>query len=178
MLFAPDSVALILSGAKTQTRRPVTNRDMLQTVAAAGEYAPWWSPSFTGPIDEPIEAVKVSPEPDLRKPSRLKWLVGRTYAVCPGRGKPAVCRIRITEIRCQRVADISADDARAEGLRGIDARSEYGWSVMYGERALGSFGNLAEGGALQAAYLALWRSLYPKSDCTELCWALTFKVVP
>src|SRR5690606_26680202 len=48
-------------------------------------------------------------------PGRVKWVVGRTYAVQPGRGKPAVARIRITDIRQERLQDISWNDLEAEG---------------------------------------------------------------
>jgi len=51
---------------------------------------------------------------------RLKWQVGRDYAVSPGRGMPAdnwdALRIRITEIRREKLQDISAEDAIAEGI--------------------------------------------------------------
>ena len=51
--------------------------------------------------------------------TRVQWEIGRTYAVQPGRGKPAVARIRITNIRQERLCDITAADARAEGFSGI-----------------------------------------------------------
>jgi len=44
--------------------------------------------------------------------------VGQEYAVCPGRGKPAVARIRMTDIRRETFRDITEDDAIAEGLAG------------------------------------------------------------
>jgi len=140
MIFLPDSVALILSGAKTQTRRPTKEGDSI----------------YRGRIG---------------RGGRLLWEVGRTYAVCPGRGKRAVCRIRITEIRCRRVCDISDKDVPAEGLRWDFKRGRwvYGKTVLE-NRAWYPNQNIA-------AYLWLWRSMYPKSDCEELCWALTFELV-
>lgn len=40
-----------------------------------------------------------------------------TYAVCPGRGKPAAGRILITDVREERAGDITFAGARAEGFR-------------------------------------------------------------
>lgn len=45
---------------------------------------------------------------------RKIYEVGKTYAVCPGRGKSALGRIRITSIRQERVQDITPADAWAE----------------------------------------------------------------
>lgn len=47
-----------------------------------------------------------------------KYEVGKDYAVCPGRGKRQVCRIRITSVTMQHLGDISEADARAEGFDG------------------------------------------------------------
>jgi hypothetical protein len=51
---------------------------------------------------------------------RLKWKVGETYAVQPGRGKASVGRIRITGIRLEPVTAISETDASAEGFASRD----------------------------------------------------------
>jgi len=47
---------------------------------------------------------------------RTRWEVGKTYAVQPARGQPAIGRIRITGIREQDVREISDADVRAEGF--------------------------------------------------------------
>lgn len=161
MQFTPDSVALILSGAKTQTRRPVKEREYCSCEGRDGI----WGPEDR-PMDAPIERVCVGYVAD-----RDKWLLGRTYAVCPGRGKRSVARIRITGIRCERVNQISEEDARAEGIRRENDSPVGPW--VYGDKQLGCMAVPAT-----TAYLTLWRSLYPKSDCTELAWVLTFEVVP
>lgn len=44
------------------------------------------------------------------------WVVGRTYAVQPGRGKSAVARIRILSITRRDVRDYTAEDATREGF--------------------------------------------------------------
>lgn len=48
--------------------------------------------------------------------SRVVYQVGKTYAAQPGRGKPAVARIRIESIARQDVREISAPSARREGF--------------------------------------------------------------
>ncbi len=114
---------------------------------------------------------------------RAKWRVGHTYAVNPPppKGSKArmgrqVGRILLKEIRCERVCDISDKDVPAEGLRWNFERGRW----MYGDTVLekrcpGIY--LEYPASNVAAYLFLWRSLYKKSDCTELCWALTFERV-
>lgn len=44
------------------------------------------------------------------------YQVGKTYAVQPGRGKVAIGRIRITDIKREDVRDISDEDVKAEGF--------------------------------------------------------------
>jgi len=64
VIFSPDLCELILSGAKTVTRRP----------------------------------VKVDSYDTLQFPLPCRYVVGRTYAVQPGRGKKAVGRIRVVSV--------------------------------------------------------------------------------
>lgn len=49
---------------------------------------------------------------------RTKWVVGRIYAVCPGRGKAATEHIRLLAIRVESIDDIKEQDAWAEGCSG------------------------------------------------------------
>lgn len=42
--------------------------------------------------------------------------VGKIVAVCPGRGKTHICKIRITGVRTELLRDISPDDCWAEGV--------------------------------------------------------------
>lgn len=47
---------------------------------------------------------------------RCAYVVGREYAIQPGRGKVAIGRLLITEVREALLGDISYGDARAEGF--------------------------------------------------------------
>ena len=152
-IFMPDNITAIIEGRKWKTRRihkpgevGITSRGNV----VVGRHGKLWS-------DDVIDSV-------LTQPNRLKWQVGRTYAVSPGRGKPGVwwepgglvkgywydvagpilkpsqwtsygkgvkpeditldtlkangyqpLRIRITQIRRERVQEISEADAIAEG---------------------------------------------------------------
>jgi hypothetical protein len=151
MIFSPESIDLINRGVKTQTRRPVKGTespcitDDGKTVGVVTVMGPQ-----THPMDDP--------------PMRAKWRLGNTYAVCPGRGKRQVARIRLTSIRCERVGSISNDDARAEGITG-----ECG-VYHYGTRRIDELRGAAH------AYWLLWQSLYPKSHPDDLVWALGFEL--
>lgn len=57
---------------------------------------------------------------------------GRTYAVCPGRGKPAVGRVRVTAVRREALGAITEDDARREGFESRAAFLDY-WRAMHGD---------------------------------------------
>jgi hypothetical protein len=47
---------------------------------------------------------------------RVKWSVGSTYAVQPGRGQKQIARIRLTRITCQKLFRITNAEAQAEGF--------------------------------------------------------------
>lgn len=84
MLFTPSNAKLVMTGAKTQTRREK-------------------HPGDTAIMkDGKIVAVE--------RNKRLLWEIGRSYAVQPGRGKPGIGRVWLTEIRGQNLWDISDKD--------------------------------------------------------------------
>lgn len=45
-----------------------------------------------------------------------KLKAGRDYAVCPGRGKHAIGRVRITNVRLEPLGLVRTDEARREGF--------------------------------------------------------------
>jgi len=67
---------------------------------------------------------------------RLKWAVGNTYAIQPGRGKKAMGRIRIMAIRRERLQEISCggymyrSDIQQEGCPFINDPNQMGWDEL------------------------------------------------
>ncbi|HRQ41846.1 MAG TPA: ASCH domain-containing protein [Chloroflexota bacterium] len=82
---------LILNDKKTETRRQINPGEKL--------------------LDNP-KRVEVN--------GRVKWQVGRSYAIQPGRSQKAVGRIRITDIKMQPPGQMQTEDARAEGFPSLD----------------------------------------------------------
>jgi hypothetical protein len=77
-----------------------------------------------------------------------RYVVGREYAVQPGRGQRAIARVLVTEVRTVSVGAICRLDAVAEGF------------------------------ADDEAFLAYWRGLYGEAvDTRELVYAITFRLV-
>jgi len=99
----------VLSGHKTQTRRPAGDTDRLWTV----------------------EVEDRQPEKVLWRGDRTKWRTGRTYAVQPGRGKKAIVRIRLLDIRYQLLGHVAEEEARAEGFVNLD-EFERTWTKIHG----------------------------------------------
>ncbi len=60
-----------------------------------------------------------------------RYEVGRDYAVQPGRGKRAVGRILVTDVRCEGIGFLTEDDARREGFEDCATFYER-WRQMYG----------------------------------------------
>jgi hypothetical protein len=214
MIFAPESVAAILNGTKTQTRRPVKDGDTCwlfvdrkyyarpserfhagQFVSISeqdGRIVPASDRSdeyFKGlavndytldgkldvrvvdmPYADPFDAMHRQLPDDIhtvnhvRRSGRMHWAKGNTYAIQPGRGKKAVGRIKITSIACERVCDITDEDALMEGV--VWGPEGYTFRLK---------GKEWRGVTASEAFKVGWRHLYPKSDLNELVWVLTFK---
>jgi hypothetical protein len=104
VIFKPEMVEKILAGEKTVTRRPVK----LEIDATWGQ--------------EPIRRAL---------PSR--YVVGKDYAVQPGRGRPGVARIRIlgvTRTALQPHESWRAEEAQREGFETWQAFVDY-WLSLY-----------------------------------------------
>ena len=98
----------VLDGTKTQTRRPCKGEDE--------EYT-WCTPTVDDGLVTGHRILEVCVVG--AKKNYLRWAVGKTYAVQPGRGKKAVGRIRITKIRRQELQGIMPLDIMAEGIEPI-----------------------------------------------------------
>jgi hypothetical protein len=127
MGFKPELVTLIVAGEKTPTRREAK------------------------PGDTSLGIMFRDPEwrHQVRNGGRLRWRVGQSYALQPGRGKHAVGRIAIAAIRyCSRASDISESDARTEGF------------------------------ATAEEFRAVYGRLNGVAALDQACWALTIRLVP
>lgn len=135
---------MVLNGPKTQTRRLVKE----------GERFVPGGCSFDGMV---VKSSKKS------FAAILKWEVGRTYAIQPGRGEKAIGRFLLTRIRRESLRSISFDDACAEIGR---SNRSFAW---YG----------TEKGP-QELFFELWDSIYPKgfrSKDKPDVWVLGLEVV-
>ena len=99
---------------KSQTRRPVKEGERWD-----GEPFNWVMKTFPG-----IRSIG-------QQTRRIKWSVGETYAVQPGRSKKAVGRILITKIRRERLGDIGLNDCLAEGIEDIHGHADGQYYVYY-----------------------------------------------
>jgi hypothetical protein len=131
---------LVLDGTKTQTRRVVKDSEFEQYFHSGMFGVPKYNDDWIVRVKNP----------------RLKWEVGKYYAVVPKRGKPGIGRIRLTEIRRERLQDITEEDAKAEGCE---------WDYF----------------TAREDYRLLWESINKRKgtrweDNPEV-WVLTFEVV-
>lgn len=65
---------------------------------------------------------------DGKKP---RYHAGKSYAVQPGRGKPAVGRITVTDVQLAYLGDIDLRDAKREGFRTRQEFVDY-WTGLHG----------------------------------------------
>lgn len=122
MLFRHLLAEMILAGKKTQTRRLCKDGENWQ-------------------IFPPIPATV------LDKNGRIKWQEGRDYAIQTKRGGKAIGRFRVTNIRREIVAQISNEDAKAEGFAG---RNEF---------------------------FVTWDSINGADTSNQYCWVIEFEIV-
>ena len=150
MIFqTQDAIDKILRGEKTQSRR--LRKSTEQVVC-----------------DEQgnVIGVKVN--------GRWKWRVGQTRAIQPGRGKPSVARIRITDIRREDARDISWQDALAEGY----ANEVDFWMVWTSMHDKEYVRGLTEENRYASFVESVWvMGLKQRPAERYQCWALTFELV-
>jgi len=143
MIFKPELAEAILDGRKWKTRRIVRPDERLCRYDDDTLYTPSDS-HFLG-----FGIIG-----DVKK-RRVKWGVGKTYAICPGRTKPAIGRLQITQIGWGRLGELDWFELAAEG-------------IPPGENQMGQF-------------IALWNNINRKSgtryEDNPLVWILTFRVV-
>lgn len=100
-----------------------------------------------------------------------------------GRWKPSIhmprwasrITLRVTDVRVERVQDISEEDAAAEGIKGRPLVASNGTTMLYGATA-----NQPEHGlTAKDGFNILWHSTYGPTawDDNAWVWALTFEVL-
>lgn len=103
MIFTPKHAQMSLDGRKTETGRVR------------------WPEHGTTTVERDGKAVILAVWEDSRRSysnmiRRTIYRVGKTYSVCPGRGKKSIGRIRILEIRERaRLDEVDAETAQREG---------------------------------------------------------------
>jgi len=109
MIFQ-HTLSNVLNFKKTQTRRVVKDSEQ----AIRGRYNQILSVSHN---------------------NRVKWRVGNTYSIQPGRGKSQVARFEITKIRSEKLHRVSTNDAICEGFAN---RRDFlhTWKEIHGEDSL------------------------------------------
>lgn len=60
-----------------------------------------------------------------------RYAAGKSYAVQPGRGKAAMCRITVTGVRMERLGDLTLKDAKREGFVTTAEFFDY-WRALHG----------------------------------------------
>jgi hypothetical protein len=108
MQFNPELIALIREGIKTQTRRPVSDGDTLETELYEGFFN-----------EAPFQHVAVTNN------GRIRWQVANFYAIQPRGGAKGIGFIQMTDIRQERLGDITQADALAEGFASREAFFAY-----------------------------------------------------
>lgn len=148
MLFKPELAEKALTGEKTQTRR------------------------LQQPGDEAVrdETGRIIGVTRLNRRGRRRWVyrVGKSYAVCPGRGKHNLGRITVTAIRDQCIQDITEEDARAEGVSRAPDHRGY-------PSGLAAWVN-----SHRAGFVLVWNKINGRNpahrfEAKPRVWALTFE---
>ncbi len=132
MQFTRENAEKVMAGRKTQTRRPVKagDVDLVKPLPQSRIYFQRDKMYCATPI-ELVDQLEIT---GVEHNGRKKWNVGQDYAVQPGRGKHAIGRLRITNIRQKCAGDISKADAIAEGFESVQGFIDI-WTRLYGEWA-------------------------------------------
>ncbi|MFJ4157511.1 hypothetical protein ACIPZF_22265 [Pseudomonas sp. NPDC089752] len=105
--------------------------------------------------------------------------------VSQGRGRPSIhmprwasrILLEITDVRVERLQDISEQQAIAEGIVGVPFRPDDGWPICTGYMADPDDGKTPLETHASKAFAGLWRSINgPESwDANPWVWAIEFK---
>lgn len=153
----------VLEGRKTQTRR----------LASLEDDYPHYAPD--GSIDVVYNA-------NYKRKNILsaKYAVGKTYAVQVGRGKPAIARIRLIDIRREDVREMYSDDWIAEGFQDQGEFMEI-WCKMHDATFYKSYQKILEGNRRYDVQMIAWQMFIEQTQQRPIefydAWALEFELV-
>jgi hypothetical protein len=181
ILFSAPMVRAILDGSKTQTRRvvkPQPDEDGLARLIATGEWHDTSASAYRCPYGIPGDRLWV------RETFNGNAEVGYAYRAtepdmngCPWRPSIFMPRrasrilIEITDVRVQRLQDISEDDARAEGAAFHDGRpiGHHGWRHDINHGVVYS--------TARESFAWLWKSINGAGswDANPWVWVINFR---
>jgi len=194
MLFSTDMIRALLDGRKTQTRRIVKPQALINDngiLEPNGMTASMWR-KVSRELPESFGANYFSP---YGQPGDLIW-VRETFAIYQGHSDsvplyktgthddllkwiPSIhmprwasrLTLKITDVRIERLQDISKEDAEAEGLKKWPHKGDFAW---------GYDGCSEDGhGSPTGAFHSLWNSIYPDDDwySNPWVWVYSFEVI-
>ena len=190
ILYNSDMVRAILAGRKTQTRRPVM-RTVASPTRLRGNHVP------PCPLGQPGDRLwvketfyKYYPEEGWPSPKALYKADGLTLAKVDSEGKkqrwtPSIhmprilsrITLEITDIRVERLRNMTSDDAIAEGAYEVSRVGDGPASATW---AMGVSQEWRYDSPLQA-FEALWNSIYARRgfgwDVNPWVWVIIFKRV-
>jgi hypothetical protein len=102
---------------------------------------------FQYTLESVLSGKKTQTRRRIKPDKKFIYKVGRTYAVQPKRGQPAVARFEAIAIRKQRLGGMTHEEALAEGFASV------------------------------ADYQKLWRRQYGSFDPDEEVWVIEFKLL-
>ncbi|VEA95071.1 Uncharacterised protein [Salmonella enterica subsp. houtenae] len=190
MIFNAEMVNAILSGRKTQTRRPVKfpliDKNMGCELAGnelAGELAAhnYWNSPYGKPGDRIWVRETFSAVPDYDEPAGCSALLYAADGNGPYRKwTPSIhmprwasrITLEITDVRVERLHSISERDALREGLFQLPASGRY--CLQPGTQYFGMASHSAK-----EVYSWLWASIYGEEswEANPWVWVIEFKRV-
>ncbi len=186
IIFTGENVRAILEGRKTQTRRIVRKKDVTIASIASCPYVPgdhlWVRETFIFWKGNDVRESYIGTDmkPVLGPPPHYKYRASEPNCVKDSIGKamfkwrPAIfmprnasrLTLEITDVRIERLRDISEEDALAEGIN-LDSPAEREWT-----------GTRKSNDCHRGRFVMLWDSINRRHHpwaSNPWVWAITFK---
>lgn len=183
IIFSAEMVRAILDGRKTQTRR------VIKGVHSSAPFGEWNNPDeflASCPYGQQFDYLWVREsfgDGGVREGEDVKYVYRADSNGLPfDKWKPSIhmprqasrITLEITNIRVERVQDISEDDAKAEGCLGYEIKTEHAGHIGYPE-------TYKAWRLPQVQFQDLWDSINAKRgygwDANPLVWVIEFEKV-